>query len=73
MNLPLNSDRRKQTYSLITIIIQKFSICKGQIVKNVKTAANKLMVHVEMPVTEHTCPACGCKTSRVHNYTASGT
>ena len=41
---------------------------QGAIVKNVETASNKLTVHVEMPVTEHICPACSCKTSRIHDY-----
>lgn len=41
---------------------------QGAIIKNVETAANKLTVHVEMPLKEHICPVCGCKTSRVHDY-----
>lgn len=37
-------------------------------IKKAETMGDQLCFHVEMPVKEHTCPHCGLKTKRVHDY-----
>lgn len=41
---------------------------EGVLVKKVETVEDKLCFHVEMPVKKHTCPSCGLRTIRVHDY-----
>ena len=38
------------------------------IITNVENITNQLHIHVELPRTEHICPACGAVTDRVHDY-----
>lgn len=41
---------------------------KGFILKSIKNSENHVEIHIELPVKEHTCPCCGAKTSKVHDY-----
>lgn len=41
---------------------------KGVIVTKFRNRKNRIRIHIELPVKEHTCPACHYKTSRVHDY-----
>ena len=38
------------------------------IITNVENLAEELHVYIELPRKEHTCPACGSVTDRVHDY-----
>ena len=38
------------------------------IITNVENLAEELHVYIELPRKEHTCPACGSVTERVHDY-----
>lgn len=29
---------------------------------------NRIIIHIELPVREHTCPCCHAKTSKIHDY-----
>ena len=29
---------------------------------------NRIRIHIELPVREHTCPRCHAKTSKIHDY-----
>ena len=37
-------------------------------IKNVDCNLDELHFYLELPVSEHTCPSCGCSTSFVHDY-----
>ena len=37
-------------------------------IKNVEYNLDELHFYLELPVSEHTCPNCGCTTSFVHDY-----
>ena len=41
---------------------------KDVIITNVEEISGQLHVHIELPRKEHTCPACGTVTDRVHDY-----
>ena len=41
---------------------------KGVIITNVENIADQLHIYIELPKTEHTCPVCGAKTDRIHDY-----
>lgn len=41
---------------------------EGVSVTNVENISDELHVHLELPRTKHTCPACGAATDRVHDY-----
>ncbi|MER2191524.1 MAG: ISL3 family transposase [Solibacillus sp.] len=41
---------------------------KGVIVHQMEEQEERLVLHVSMPKTLHTCPACGQKTKKVHDY-----
>ena len=38
------------------------------IITNVENISEELHIHIELPRKEHTCPACGAVTDRVHDY-----
>ena len=38
------------------------------IIRNVENAEDQMHVYLELPVTEHVCPKCGQKTTRIHDY-----
>lgn len=41
---------------------------KGVILKSIKNLENNVEIHIELPVKEHSCPCCGTKTTKVHDY-----
>ena len=41
---------------------------KGVKVTKFRNRKNRIRIHIELPVREHTCPCCHSKTSRVHDY-----
>lgn len=41
---------------------------KDVIIKNVENISDQLHVYIELPRKEHTCPVCGAKTDRIHDY-----
>lgn len=41
---------------------------KGVKVIKFRNRKNRIRIHIELPVREHTCPCCHSKTSRVHDY-----
>ena len=41
---------------------------KGVIVTKFRNRKNRIRIHIELPVREHTCPCCHSKTSKVHDY-----
>ena len=38
------------------------------IITEVENISEELHIYIELPRKEHTCPACGCVTDRVHDY-----
>ena len=52
------------THDYITKILNLEDV----IVTNVENSSNQLHVYIELPRKEHTCPACGALTDRVHDY-----
>ncbi|MER2036938.1 MAG: transposase family protein [Solibacillus sp.] len=41
---------------------------KGLILENCEQLQRAYSVHISMPKREYTCPACGDKTAKVHDY-----
>lgn len=41
---------------------------EGVSVTNVENISDEVHVHLELPRTKHTCPACGAVTDRIHDY-----
>lgn len=41
---------------------------KGVIVTKFRNRKNRIRIHIELPIREHTCPCCHSKTTRVHDY-----
>ena len=41
---------------------------KGVILKSIKNLENNVEINIELPIKEHTCPCCGTKTTKVHDY-----
>lgn len=41
---------------------------KGVILKSIKNLKNNVEIHIELPTKEHSCPCCGTKTTKVHDY-----
>ena len=41
---------------------------KEVIIKSVKNLKNNVEIHIELPIKEHSCPCCGTKTTKVHDY-----
>lgn len=41
---------------------------KGVNIEEIVEQENRILVYVSMPLKEHSCPACGEKTSKVHDY-----
>ena len=41
---------------------------KGVILKSIKNLENSVEIYIELPIKEHTCPCCGTKTTKVHDY-----
>lgn len=37
-------------------------------IKKIKNLENNVEIYIELPVIEHTCPCCGYKTTKVHDY-----
>ena len=38
------------------------------IIKKIKNLNEKVEIHIEMPIVEHSCPECGTKTTKIHDY-----
>lgn len=41
---------------------------KDVIVKNIKNSEKLVEIFIELPVSEHICPCCGSKTTKIHDY-----
>ena len=41
---------------------------KDVLVKNIKNLNDKVEIYIEVPISEQTCPFCGSKTSKIHDY-----
>jgi len=41
---------------------------KGVIIEKCEQLQERIVLHVSMPKREHSCPSCGMKTSKVHDY-----
>ena len=41
---------------------------KGVILKSIKNFENNVEINIELPIREHSCPCCGTKTTKVHDY-----
>jgi len=41
---------------------------KGVIVTKFRNRKNRIRIHIELPIKEHSCPCCHSKTSRIHDY-----
>jgi len=41
---------------------------KGVNVTKFRNRKNRIRIHIELPVKEHTCPCCHSKTSKIHDY-----
>ena len=41
---------------------------KGVTVTKFRNRKNRIRIHIELPIREHSCPCCHSKTSRVHDY-----
>lgn len=41
---------------------------KEVIVKSIKNLPNVVRISIELPIKEHSCPCCGAKTTKVHDY-----
>lgn len=41
---------------------------KDVIVKNVKNSEKLVEIFIELPISEHICPCCGLKTTKIHDY-----
>jgi transposase len=41
---------------------------KGVKVTKFRNRKNRIRIHIELPIIEHTCPCCHSKTSKVHDY-----
>ena len=41
---------------------------KGVNIEGIAEQENRLLVYISMPVKEQGCPACGEKTTQVHDY-----
>ena len=41
---------------------------KDVILKSIKNLESAVEVYIELPVAEHICPSCGCKTTKIHDY-----
>lgn len=41
---------------------------KGVIVTKFRNRKNRIRIHIELPIKEHSCPCCHSKTSKVHDY-----
>ena len=41
---------------------------KEVIIKSIKNLKDVVEIHIELPIVEHTCPSCGSKTTKVHDY-----
>ena len=41
---------------------------KGVNVTKFRNRKNRLRIHIELPIKEHSCPCCHSKTSKVHDY-----
>ena len=37
-------------------------------VTKLRNRKNRIRIHIELPVREHTCPCCHAKTSKIHDY-----
>lgn len=41
---------------------------KGVIVTQFRNRKNRIRIHIELPIKQHTCPCCHSKTSMIHDY-----
>ena len=53
---------------LMTDYTSKLLNLKDVIITNVENIADQIHIYLELPQTEHICPACGAATDRVHDY-----
>jgi transposase len=48
--------------------ITKLPGLKGVNIDKIVEQKNRILVYISLPVIEHTCPACGEKTTKIHDY-----
>lgn len=53
---------------LMSDYTSKFLNLEDVIITNVENTSNQLHIYIELPRAEHTCPACGALTDRIHDY-----
>ena len=53
---------------LMTDYTSKLLNLEDVIITNVENIADQLHIYIELPRTEHICPACGATTDRIHDY-----
>ena len=53
---------------LMTDYTSKLLNLEDVIITNVEIIADQLHIHLELPRTQHICPACGATTDRIHDY-----
>jgi len=41
---------------------------KGVLIEKWEQLQERIILHVSMPKREHSCPSCGLKTSKFHDY-----
>ena len=41
---------------------------KGVTIEDIVEQENRILVYITIPVKEHICPACGEKTTKIHDY-----
>ena len=53
---------------LMTDYTSKLLNLEDIIITGVENIGDQLHIHIELPRTPHTCPACGASTDRIHDY-----
>lgn len=66
MKVPL--PHPKEVSMLMNDYTAKLLNLEDVIITNVENMENQLHIYLELPRVEHTCPACGATTDRVHDY-----
>ena len=53
---------------LMTDYTSKLLNLEDVIITGVENIGDQSHIHIELPRTPHTCPACGASTDRIHDY-----
>lgn len=53
---------------LMTDYTAEFLNLEDVIITNVENISDQLHIYIELPRSEHICPACGAVTARIHDY-----